>query len=121
MTLFEEARARQRRRRRAIGAVALSLGIAAVVIVVGGRGSSPGGPPGLVTAAGAPSSTDRADRTLTVRDFAKYGIDCQTLRLAAIPIGPHMKWRCRPESLVSVTTQKQLGPTDPLTGIPQIH
>ena len=120
MPLFTEARARQRRRRRTIATVMLALGIAAVV--ASGRGlPSPGGQPVFSAAAGSPPSTGRAGRTLTARDFVKYGIDCQTLRLAAIPIGPHMKWRCKAPSLVSLTTHKQLGPTDPLTGFPQIH
>ncbi len=74
----------------------------------------------LSAAAGSPS-TGRTDRTLTVRDFLKYGIDCHTLQLAAIPIGPHMKWSCKPRPDAFATALTQLGPTDPLTGIPQIH
>jgi hypothetical protein len=96
--LIKEARDRQRRRRRVIGvALALSL-IAAVVVAVGRRGSTPppGSPLGVSATAGASSSTSRRARTLTARDFVKYGISCQMLRQAAIPIGPGLGWYCAP-------------------------
>jgi len=89
--LIKEARDRQRRRRQSIGgALVLSLGVAALVAAVGGRGSgpSPGSPPGPSAAARAQSSTSPAGRALpalTARDFAKYGISCQALRQADIP------------------------------------
>lgn len=92
--LIKEARDRQRRRRRALGgALVASLGIAALVVAVGGgaSGPTPGGPSGVPSAAGAPSSTSPKMRTLTARDFAKYKISCQTLRQAAIPVGRSCK------------------------------
>ena len=82
-SLIKEARDRQRRRRRAIsGVLALSLVIAALVFVIGGRGS-------------APSPTAETEPTLTARDFAKYRLSCYALREASIPIGPQPSRWCK--------------------------
>lgn len=95
--LIKEARDRQRRRRQWIGgALVMALGIAAVVFVLGGRGSTPppGGSPGFSAGAGGSSSNDRSEQELSARAFVKYGISCAALRQAAIPIGPGLGWYC---------------------------